>query len=273
MLVLKETEILELIGNKWTHFFCSEAKFQEGENAETYLEEEKSREPHKNRAGLAEWLSHATHLHPGFNASLHGQEQYNVNKHLGGLSEFTVSAQMVPTTPNLSPWGKSFPKNVFFILVQVLFSCSLHLSSLGTHFILVSAVGLQKHSTGRICLLPGECWVPPELLALVTVFIRLRMSSLVSRFLPPHIFWPWHWSQETSWACFDGSFHCEAVSDNFLIQEGKLSFSICCYFPDALLWLYFNLLSRAMPRTNFRHFNSSRFYFTVSPKENSTAID
>lgn len=164
------------------------SKIPGGRNAKTYLEEEISSEPHKNGAGLAEWLSCATHLHLNFNASLRGQEQYNVNRHLGGLSEFMVSAQMVPTTPN----PKSFPKNVFFILVQVLFSCSLHSSGLGTHFIFVSAVGLQKHSTGRICLLPGECWVPPELLVLVTVFIRLYMSSLVSQVIlkksPPSTF-------------------------------------------------------------------------------------
>lgn len=98
---------------------------------------------------------------------------------------------MVPTTPNLSPWGKSFPKNVFFILVQVLFFLKSAFEWFGDTFYSC----LQKHSPGRICLLPGECWTLPKLLTLVTIFIRLCMSSPVSQVIlkkspAPHIFWP-----------------------------------------------------------------------------------
>lgn len=217
-------------------------------------------------------MSHATHQHLCFCTNHCGQEQYNVNTHLGGLSEFAVSAQMVPTIPNLSLWGKSFLRMWFSFSSywkQLLFSCSLHSGGLGTHFILVSVVGLQKYSTERIYLLPGGCWVPPELLTLVTIFIRFYMSSLVSQVTlnkGPHLLDLDVEPRRLLGCALMALSLLGSLVMNFS-YEREYTFYICCHFPDGLLWFSFNLLSRAMHKTNFRHFNSSRFYFTVSSKK------
>lgn len=100
-------------------------------------------------------------------------------------------------------------------------------------YILFLSLQLDSRSTaqeGFVCS-PGNvgyhqsCWLWLQFL------LDSAWAPLSPRSLPPHIFWPWHWSQETSWACFDGSFHCKAVSDNFLIQEGKTFFLYLLLFP------------------------------------------
>lgn len=149
----------------------------------------------------------------------------------------------------------------------------------GTHFIPVSVVGSQKHSTERVCLLPGECWAPPELLTSVTVFIRFCVSSLVSQVTltrarrPPASDLDADSRRLLGCALMAHSLRGGLVM-NLSNERGKYFLStfvaisqMVCF--DFLLIYYPELYTRQILGISAQ----ADFYFTVSPKENSTVTD
>lgn len=108
--------------------------------------------------------------------SLCDQEQYSINMNLGGLSELQAQLRWYPKTLSLCPCGKAFLRMGFSVSSSYCFLAVCIPAVWGTHFILLSVVGVQDHSKERICLLPGGC-----LSELLTLIIGICMSSLVSQ--------------------------------------------------------------------------------------------